>query len=95
MRDHYDSRTTSRAVLSGRMPRSRGWRILPLDVHSMNATCTTTSGLTQQTFAGKVGGDREGGLRDEERLETTAQIGKELHVKAGADPAGVQKSSPS
>src|SRR3954471_14100619 len=45
--DHDRSRTTSRAVLSSRKPMKRPCRSFPCVVHSMNATCTTTSGLTQ------------------------------------------------
>src|SRR5262249_36499172 len=47
VRYHAFSLTTSRAALSTRIPSSRGWRSFPCPVHSMNATCTTTSGRTQ------------------------------------------------
>src|SRR5262245_31760520 len=45
--DTGSSFATSRGALSMRTPSKRGWRSLPWTVHSMNATCTTTSGRTQ------------------------------------------------
>src|SRR5688572_23579647 len=47
MGNHGLSLVTSRAALSSRMPTKRGWRSLPWRVHSMKATCTTSSGRTQ------------------------------------------------
>src|SRR5438874_826069 len=50
MRDHvgaHDSGTTSLGALSDRTPSRREWRSFPCTVHSMNATSTTISGLTQ------------------------------------------------
>src|SRR5262249_54199890 len=47
MRDHALSLVTSRATLSCRSPTKRGCRSLPCCVHSMKATCTTSSGRTQ------------------------------------------------
>src|SRR5262245_2647528 len=53
MRDHRDSRTTSRADLSKRTPSSRGWRSFPCTVHSMNPAWTTISGRTQWACRGR------------------------------------------
>src|SRR6516162_353086 len=41
------SRTTSFASLSVRSPRKTGWRSWSSDVHSVNLTCATSTGLTQ------------------------------------------------
>src|SRR4029453_3154850 len=47
MSDYWRSRVTSRALLSKRTPRSRGWRSFSFPVHSINPPCTTISGRTQ------------------------------------------------
>ena len=44
---HYALIDEPRALLLSRRPSRRGWRSLPCTVHSMNATCTTSSGRTQ------------------------------------------------
>src|SRR5699024_7996856 len=46
---HRASRTTSRAFLSLRSPRYRGWRSIFAAVHSVNATSATFSGRAQCT----------------------------------------------
>src|SRR5439155_13884273 len=61
MGDQAVSLTTSRADLSRRTPRKRGWRILPWPVHSMNATWTTTSGRTQCALRGRPSALVKGG----------------------------------
>src|SRR5919198_53841 len=49
-RAHFErSRTTSRAALSLRRPRNRGWRNFPSRVHSVKSTCATSVGFTQCT----------------------------------------------
>src|SRR5699024_1355782 len=46
---HLSSRTTSRASLSVRRRWTLGWRSWLADVHSVNATCATSSGRTKCT----------------------------------------------
>ena len=89
MRDHDASRTTSRAALSVRTPRNREWRSLPCAVHSMNATCTTTSGVTQcARTRGRPTGLGERGFGDLDGIEARAQFQQQFRVEPGADLAG-------